>query len=66
MIIKFSTERDRNGNRYYLAFDTNKKEFSLESQHWYCKEDVIIIGKRDRRALIETLKNENYTEINYM
>lgn len=66
MIIKFSTKRDRNGNRYFLGFDTEKKVFARESSHWYGRDDIIEIGKNDRRELIEKLQADGYTEINYI
>ena len=63
MIIKLSTKRDINGNRYYLGFDTEKKVYARTSAHWYCKEDVLQITKTERRRMIEQLKDEGYTEI---
>lgn len=66
MILKFATKRDVNGNRYFLAFDTDKKIFAETSAHWYCKEDIIEITKKDRRELKERLIKENYNEVNNM
>ena len=66
MIIKTATKRDINGNRYYLAFDTEKKVYAREAAHWYCKEDVLQITKTERKRTIEQLKDEGYTEIDYI
>ena len=66
MIIKFATKRDQNGNRYFLAFDTERKEYARESAHWYSRDEVVEITKMCRRALIEKLQAEGYTEINNM
>lgn len=63
MIIKFATKRDRNGNRYYLGIDTEKKVYALTSSHWYSREDFTEVTKGDRRKLIEAVKAEGYTEI---
>lgn len=64
MILKFATKRDINGNRYYLAIDTENKTFSRLPRHWFCREDFIEVTKTDKRRLIETLKKDGYTETN--
>lgn len=65
MLLEFSTKRDRNGNRYYLGIDTEKKIFSRERGKWYGRDDVIEIGKRDRREIIDKLESDNFTEVEY-
>ena len=62
MIIEFSTKRDVNGNRYYLGIDIDNKTFSRERGKWYGRDDVIEIGKRDRRKLIDALENGGFLE----
>ena len=65
MLLEFSTKRDRNGNRYYLGIDTENKTFSRERGKWYGRDDVIEIGKRDRREIINKLESDNFTEVEY-
>lgn len=65
MLLEFSTKRDRNGNRYYLGIDTENKTFSRERGKWYGRDDVIEIGKRDRRKIIDELESDNFTEVEY-
>ena len=62
MILKFATKRDRNGNRYYLLIDTEKKIFSRQPHHWFSREDFTEVTKTDKRRLIETLEKGGYTE----
>lgn len=63
MIIEFSTKRDRNGNRYYLAIDTENKTFARNRSLWYSRGDTVEIGRRDRLKMIEQLKSEGFLEI---
>lgn len=65
MILEFATKRDRNGNRYYLGIDTDRKVYSLERGHWYSREDIAEITKTDRRRLIEKIETE-YKRIDYL
>ena len=64
MVLEFATKRDRNGNRYYLGIDTEKKVYSLERGHWYTKDDITEISKKDRHKLIEQIENE-YKRLDY-
>ena len=64
MILNFSTKRDINGNRYYLAIDTDKKVFSRFCSTWYSKADVITITQAERRKLISDLEISLFVEIN--
>lgn len=66
MIIEYSTNRDRNGNRYYLGVDHDKKTFSRERAHWYCRDDVIEVSKKDRRKIIDLVTAAGYSEVDYM
>lgn len=65
MLIEFATKRDASGNRYYLGIDTDSKTFSRERGRWYCREDVIEIGKSDRRALVEKLEAAGFEEVEH-
>lgn len=67
MMIRFATKRDRNGNRYFLGLDTEKKIFSRESAHWYSREDLTAeVTRTQRRRIIEQLETEGYTEIEHI
>ena len=66
MILEFSTKRDRNGNRYYLGIDTDRKTYSRERGKWYSRDDVTEITRKDRRRMIETLTAAGYTETESM
>lgn len=65
MLLEFSTKRDRNGNRYYLGIDTEKKIFSRERGKWYGRDDVVEVGKRDRRKMISELVESGFSEIEH-
>ena len=47
MILKFATKRDVNGNRKYLAIDTDKKQWSNNNASWFCRDDIVEVGKQD-------------------
>lgn len=67
MFLEFATKRDRNGNRYYLGIDTEKKIFSRERGRWYSREDLTAeITRKDRRKLIEALEADGFKEIEYL
>lgn len=66
MILKFATKRDQNGNRYFLGIDTENKTYSKESAHWYSREDITEVSKKDRHKLLDILESENYTEVNHI
>ena len=63
MVIKFATKRDRNGNRYYLGIDTDRKLYAVTASCWYGRADVIEVTKGDRGKLIKSIKEQGYTEI---
>lgn len=65
MLLEFSTKRDRNGNRYYLGIDTESKTFSRERGKWYGRDDVVEVGKRDRRKMISELVESGFSEIEH-
>lgn len=65
MILEFATKRDINGNRYYLGVDTENKTFSRERGKWYGRDDVVEVGKRDRRKMIDELVESGFSEIEH-
>ena len=66
MILKFATKRNVNGNRKYLVFDTEAKQYARESSHWFCREDFVEVGVKDLRKLTETVRDEGYMEVDNM
>ena len=63
MELKFMTKRNANGNRLYLMIDTTIKIYSLESNEWFFAEDAIEIKSRDRKKLIETVKELGFERV---
>lgn len=61
-MLLFSTKRDINGNRYYLAIDHERKEYTREPRYFH-KEDFVEIGKRDRAKIIEALDKDGFKEV---
>lgn len=59
MIQKFTTKRDRNGNRYTLVIDHERKTYARNFNP-YDYSDYITIGKRDRLKLVEQLDANGY------
>ena len=47
MILRFATNRDRNGNRYYLILDCWEKKFSVVPSRWFNRNDFIIVTKQE-------------------
>lgn len=64
MILTFVTKKDINGNRYYLTVDFEKKVFSRVDR-WYDRE-FIQVRKQDQRRIIEKLKNNSFSESDYL
>ena len=63
MILKFSTKRDINGNRYTLVINTDTKTFS-RSYNPFNYTDYITISKTDKHNLQVDLLNNGYQETN--
>ncbi len=66
MLLRFATKKDVNGNRYYFAFNPDSKVYAIESPHWYSRDDIIEISKKDRRRLIEQVQAANYKEVSHL
>ena len=60
-MIKYTTKRDTNGNRYTLIIDHVTKSFTTDYNTSRCYDDYITISKRDRKKLIDNLLLNNYT-----
>ncbi len=63
MIIKYTTKRDINGNRYTLHVNHEAKTFKRDYNDSWNYSDYVTIGKRDREKLIKTLISEGYNEL---
>lgn len=66
MILQFATKRDTSGNRYFLGIDTGAECFATESRHWYSREDIIEISKKDRREIIDQLEKNGWRRVDYI
>lgn len=62
MIVRFACSRDRNGNRYYRIVDFEKKIYSKEVAHWFCKEDFLEVSKSDLHKLENWLDAAGFSE----
>lgn len=62
-MIKFTTKRDRNGNRYTLRVDNASKTFHRDYNDSWNYSEYISIGKRDREKLIDQLITEGFREV---
>ena len=66
MKIAFASKRDKNGNRYYLMVDSDKKEFARVPSHWYSKEDFVEVSKTELRNMAQKVEEAGYTEVQHM
>jgi len=66
MILEFSTKTNTNGNRYYLAIDTDNKTFSLNSRRIYFQKDVVTVTNRDRNKILKQLSEANFKAVDYI
>ena len=60
MILRFMTKRNTNGNRRYLAIDTEKKVFTTLC--WHMIPDGEEISATALRKIREACENAGYTE----
>lgn len=65
MILEFRTNRDKNGNALYLAFDTGAEIYSTTCRSWISK-DMPLIKRSDRKFIIERLENNGYKKTDYI
>ena len=59
MIQKFATKMDVNGNRYTLIIDHARRVY-IADYNPFSYDGYIIIGKRERRAMIDELQAARY------
>lgn len=62
MLFKFTTKRDRNGNRYTLIIDTEAKTVKKDFNPMYAG-DYIEITRKDRSRLFDEIIGSGYTII---
>lgn len=65
MILEFRTERDRNGNAKYLAFDTVAEVYSVSCRTWISK-DIPKIPAKTRTEILTTLEKNGYKKVDYV
>lgn len=63
MLLKFATKRNVNGNRLYIAIDTENKTYSLMPRSWLCKGDFVEITRTALRQIEDKAKSDNYTYV---
>lgn len=59
-MLKFTTKRDINGNRYDLIIDLENKTGKQTYNSSFSYSDFITISKTDRKKLIEQLTENGY------
>lgn len=66
MKINLATKRNAAGWRKILLIDTEKKEYSRESTHWFCREDFLEVSTTDFQRTLEKVEKEGYNEVERM
>lgn len=56
MLLKFATKQNINGNRSYIAIDSEAKTYSKNPALWLCKGDFVEITKAAFRRKTEKPK----------
>lgn len=62
MIMKYTTKRDINGNRYILEVDFDKKIYAKTPLHWFNREDYIEVTRKDKWKIEEALEKDGFVE----
>lgn len=60
MIMKYTTNRDKSGNRCTLVVDTDKKEFVRGYNSAWSYSDFVTITKKDRDKIVNLLTENGY------
>lgn len=63
MKTSYATKRDRNGNRYILIIDHDRRQYATTADRWYAKEDYLEVSKADRRRMLEAVQAAQYEEV---
>lgn len=66
MKINIATKRNAAGWRKILLIDTETKEYSRESTHWFFREDFLEVSTTDFRRTLEKVEKEGYKEVERM
>lgn len=60
MLLKFATKQNRNGNRSYIAIDSEAKTYSKNPTLWLCKGDFVEVTKAALQLIEDKAKVDNY------
>lgn len=63
MLLKFATKQNINGNRSYIAIDTESKIYSTNPALWLCKGDFVEVSKTALRLVKEKAISDNYRAV---
>lgn len=63
MIIKYTTKRDRNGNRYYIAIDHSRREYATAPHGIIYRADAIQVTAGDLHKLEAAAAAAGYKRI---
>jgi hypothetical protein len=66
MKINLATKRNASGWRKILLIDTETKQYSRESTHWFCREDFAEVSISDFQRTLEKVEKEGYNEVERM
>lgn len=58
MILKFATKRNTNGNRKYLAIDTDRKEYATDPHGIMWRDELIEVSAHDLATIRGTVETE--------
>ena len=66
MKINLATKRNAAGWRKILLIDTETKQYSRESTHWFCREDFAEVSITDFRRTLEKVEKAGFSEVERM
>lgn len=66
MKINIATIRNAAGWRKILLIDTETKQYSRESTHWFCREDFTEVSITDFRRMLEKVEKAGFSEVERM
>lgn len=66
MKINLATKRNAAGWRKILLIDTEAKQYSRESTHWFCREDFAEVSTTDFRRMLEKVEKAGFSEVERM
>lgn len=63
MKTAFCTKRNASGNRKILIIDHERREYSRESFHWFCRDDFVECSLSDFRKMESKAENAGYKAV---